>query len=97
MGREATLYLTGQGVRVTGTDAWGWDAPFVHTSKRWAECKDPSIIWEGHYAGIEQPYCHMEKLQNLEAIPSKDFVVACFPCKIRGGTAGWTRAVVLTD
>ena len=29
MGREATLYLTSRGVRVTGIDAWGWDAPFV--------------------------------------------------------------------
>lgn len=97
MGREATLYLTERGVRVTGTDAWGWDAPFVHTAKRWAESHDPSIIWEGHFAGIEQPYCHMEKLHNLEALPAMGFVVACFPCKIRGGTAGWTRAVALFD
>ncbi len=36
MGREATLYLTSRGVRVCGIDAWGWDAPFVHTMKRWA-------------------------------------------------------------
>ena len=97
MGREATLYLTERGVRVTGTDAWGWDAPFVHTAKRWAETKDPSIIWEGHFAGIEQPYCHMEKLHNLEALPGTGFIVACFPCKIRNGTAGWTRAVALFD
>ena len=97
MGREATLYLTELGVRVAGTDAWGWDAPFVHTAKSWAQNKDPSIIWEGHYAGIEQPYCHMEKLHNLESLPETGFVVACFPCKIRGGTAGWTRAVALFD
>jgi len=97
MGREATLYLTRRGVRVTGTDAWGWDAPFVHTARRWAETHDPSIIWEGHFAGIEQPYCHMEKLHNLEALPATGFIVACFPCKIRGGTAGWTRAVALFD
>ena len=36
MGREATLYLLERGVRVTGTDAWSWDAPFVHTAKRYA-------------------------------------------------------------
>ena len=69
MGREATLYLTSRGVRVTGIDAWGWDAPFVHTRKRWLETRDPSIIWEGHKAGREIPYCHMEKLCNLEALP----------------------------
>ena len=33
MGREATLYLTSRGVRVCGIDAWGWDAPFVHTAQ----------------------------------------------------------------
>jgi kynurenine formamidase len=27
MGYEATMYLTTRGVRVTGTDAWSWDAP----------------------------------------------------------------------
>ena len=32
MGREATLYLLERGVRVTGTDAWSWDAPFVYTA-----------------------------------------------------------------
>ncbi len=31
MGREATLYLLERGVRVTGTDGWSWDAPFVYT------------------------------------------------------------------
>ena len=33
MGREATLYLLERGIRVTGTDAWSWDAPFVHTKE----------------------------------------------------------------
>ena len=35
MGRDATLYLLERGVRVTGTDAWSWDAPFVHTARRY--------------------------------------------------------------
>jgi kynurenine formamidase len=97
MGREATLYLTSRGVRVAGIDAWGWDAPFVHTVKRWLETRDPSIIWEGHKAGREIPYCHMEKLCNLEQLPPNGFTVACFPHKIKGGSAGWTRAVALFD
>jgi kynurenine formamidase len=37
MGREATLYLTSRGVRVTGTDGWSWDAPFVHTARRYRD------------------------------------------------------------
>jgi kynurenine formamidase len=97
MGREATLYLTSRGVRVTGTDAWGWDAPFALTAQHWKKNRDPSVIWEGHYAGIETPYSHMEKMQNLEQLPANGFAVACFPVKIRGGTAGWTRAVALFE
>ena len=97
MGREATLYLTSRGIRVCGTDAWTWDAPFKHTSERWKETGDASLIWEGHYAGIEEPYCQIEKLQNLEELPDNGFTVVCFPTKIRGGTAGWTRAVALFE
>ena len=68
MGREATLYLTSRGVRVAGIDAWGWDAPFSH-ARAMGKTHDPEIIWEGHKAGREIPYCHMEKLCNLEQLP----------------------------
>jgi kynurenine formamidase len=98
MGRDATLYLTSRGVRITGTDGWSWDAPFVHTARRYAQTKDASIIWEGHKAGREIGYCHLEKLHNLELLPATGFLVACFPVKIRRASAGWTRAVaILSD
>jgi kynurenine formamidase len=95
MGREATLYLLERGVRVTGTDAWSWDAPFVHTAKRFAREGDPAIIWEGHRAGREIGYCHIEKLHNLESLPPAGFEIACFPVSVQGGSAGWTRAVAI--
>lgn len=97
MGREATLYLLERGVRVTGIDAWSWDAPFSFTQKKYAETKDASLIWEGHKAGREIGYCHLEKLQNLESLPPSGFKVSCFPVKVRGGSAGWTRAVAILD
>ncbi len=97
MGREATLYLTSRGVRVTGTDAWSWDAPFAFTAKRFAETKDTSLIWEGHKAGREIGYCHMEKLSNLEQLPPDGFMVSCFPVKIKDASAGWTRAVAIIE
>ena len=97
MGREATLYLLERGVRVTGTDAWSWDAPFVHTKAKFEQTGDASLIWEGHKAGREIGYCHLEKLHNLEALPADGFTLACFPVKIRGASAGWTRAVAIVD
>jgi kynurenine formamidase len=97
MGYEATMYLLERGVRLTGTDGWSWDAPFVHTAKRYARDADPSIIWEGHKAGRDIGYCHLEKLHNLEVLPGDGFQIACFPMKIRGASAGWTRAVAIME
>jgi kynurenine formamidase len=97
MGREATLYLLERGVRVTGTDAWSWDAPFVHTKEKFQRTGEAGLIWEGHKAGREIGYCHLEKLHNLEALPPDGFAIACFPVKIRGASAGWTRAVAILD
>ena len=97
MGREATLHLTSKGVKVTGTDAWSWDAPFAHTAKRFAESKDPSIIWEGHRAGMERAYCHIEKLSSLEKLPDFGFLVSCFPFKIKGASGGFIRAVAILE
>jgi len=97
MGREATLYLLERGVRVTGTDAWSWDAPFSRTAEKWDESRDPGLIWEGHKAGREIGYCHLEKLHNLEALPPDGFQIICLPVKIKGASAGWTRAVAVIE
>ena len=97
MGYAATMYLLERGVRLTGTDAWSWDAPFVYTAERYRQTGDAKLIWEGHKAGREIGYCHLEKLHNLEALPGDGFMIACFPVKIRGASAGWTRAVAIFD
>lgn len=95
IGRGATLWMLEQGVRVVGTDAWSWDAPFSFTRARFEQSKDPSIIWEGHKAGRDIGYGQMEKLTNLEVLPNKGFWVSCFPYKIRAASAGFVRAVAI--
>lgn len=97
MGREATLYLTSRGVRVTGTDCWSWDAHFSHMAKTYDETRDVRVIWEGHKAGREIGYCHIEKMHNLEVLPAHGFTLSCFPVKVRGGSAGFTRAVAIFE
>jgi kynurenine formamidase len=97
MGREATLHLLEQGVRVTGIDGWSWDAPFAFTRRQFAETGDASIIWEGHKASRKIGYCHMEKLTNLDKLPSFGFKVCCFPVKIHAASAGWTRCVAILE
>ena len=94
-GRAATLWLTERGVRVVGTDAWSWDAPFSHTRRRVQATGDAGLIWEGHRVGRERAYCQIEKLQNLEALPPSGFTIAAFPVKVHRASAGWTRAVAI--
>jgi kynurenine formamidase len=97
MGYEATIYLLERGVRVTGIDAWSWDAPFSHTARKVRATGNTSLIWEGHKAGRDIGYCHLEKLHNLEVLPPFGFIVSCFPHKVRGASAGWTRAVAIFE
>ena len=97
MGRDATLFMLEQGVRLVGTDAWSWDVPFSVTKRRIAEGASADIIWEGHRAGREIGYCHLEKLHNLESLPPDGFMVACFPVKVHQASAGWTRAVAILE
>ena len=97
MGRDATLYLLEKGVRVTGTDAWSWDAPFALTAQEYAKSHDPAIIWEGHRASMDIGYCHMEKLSALDTLPGNGFLISCFPYKIKGASAGFTRAVAIFE
>ena len=98
MDRESTLYILEQGVKVVGIDAWSWDRPLPFLAKEFQETGDPKVIWEAHFAGIEKGYCHMEKMANLSAIGRPHgFQVCCFPIKIKGASAGWTRPVAIIE
>lgn len=98
MDRESTLFLTKQGIKVMGTDAWSWDRPLPFLAKEFQETGDPQVIWEAHFAGIDIGYCHMEKMANLSSIGRPfGFTVCCFPIKIKGASAGWTRPVAIID
>jgi kynurenine formamidase len=90
---EATKWLYEQGVRVMGIDAWGWDAP-LHLQAQEAVARDePGIFWAAHQADL--PYCQIERLFNLGALPLTGFTVSCFPLRIVGGSAGPARAVAI--
>jgi kynurenine formamidase len=94
-GRAATLWLVERGIRVVGTDAWSWDAPFSHTRRRVQDTGDAGLIWEGHRVGRDRAYCQIEKLHNLEALPASGFLISAFPVKVHRASAGWTRAVAI--
>ena len=95
---EATRFLIEQGIKVVGTDGYGWDVPFWVQAERFRETGDPGVIWAAHYVGKELEFCQIEKLANLDLIPcSTGFKVIAFPVKVAGGSGGWTRAVAVID
>jgi kynurenine formamidase len=96
MTRESTLWLTAQGVRVIGIDAYGFDRRFEDMAEDFRRTGDASGLWEAHFAGLEREYCQIEKLVNLHQIPRPTgFKVACFPIKVERASGGWCRAVAL--
>ncbi len=96
--REATLWLIGQGIRVMGIDAWGWDRPFWAVKKDFQQTKDKSLLWCAHFAGIEKEYSHIEKLANLDKLPRPfGFKFVALPVKLTGGSAGWCRAAAIVE
>ena len=90
---EATRWLYDRGVRVMGIDAWGWDGPLDRQAREALARDEPGIFWAAHQCDL--PYCQIERLVNLGALPTTGFKVACFPLKIAGGSAGPTRAVAI--
>ena len=96
LGREGTLWLVEQGVRVIGIDAYTIDRPFAAMVADFKRTGDGRYIWPAHFAGITREYCQIEKLANLDQIPRPHgFWVSCLPVKIKAASAGWCRAVAL--
>ena len=96
LGHESTLWLVEQGVRVIGIDAYTLDRPFAAMKADFEESGDGRHIWPAHFAGITAEYCQIEKLANLDQLPSATgFYVSCLPVKIERASAAWCRAVAL--
>ncbi|KPV62816.1 MAG: Kynurenine formamidase [Candidatus Bathyarchaeota archaeon BA1] len=94
---ESTIWLVEQGVKIIGTDGYGFDKPFKIMGEEHKKGVK-NALWPAHFAGRIKEYCHIEKLANLEKIPKPHgFKVACFPIKIVKASAGWARVVAIID
>jgi kynurenine formamidase len=96
LGRESTLWLVEQGIKVIGIDAWTLDRPLKEMKKEFMATGNGEAVWPAHFAGITKEYCQIEKLANLERLPGPlGFYISCLPVKIKRASAGWCRAVAL--
>lgn len=97
MSAEATHYLIDLGVKIIGTDAMGLDVPFEKIAANFKESKDPKVIWEAHRVGMYKEYCQIEKMANLEKLPSHGFKTICMPINIYKASAGWVRPIAIIE
>ncbi len=98
IGAEVVTWLVNQGVKVIGTDGWGFDRPFHKMAQIYFKEKDSSHLWPAHLAGRQKEYCQIEKLTNLDKLPNAfGFKVCCFPIKIKNASAGWVRVVGIIE
>lgn len=91
----ATRWLYEKGIRVMGIDAWGWDVPLDRQAKDAMERGEKGIFWAAHQ--VDLPYAQIERLVNLKDLPDYGFKIACFPLKIKGGSAGPARVVAMVE
>ncbi len=94
---DAVEYLTDRGVKLMGVDAYNFDLPFPTQIKLYKETKDNQYIDACHYVSYKKEYMHIEKLCNLDKVPSHGFKVAAFPLKIKNGSGAWVRVVAFVN
>jgi len=92
---SSTKWLYEKGIRVMGIDGWGWDSPLNMQAQEAIDKQEEGIFWAAHQVNI--PYCHIERLVNLGPLPPFGFKIACFPLKIKGGSAGPARVVAIME
>lgn len=97
MTRAGTLFLSGLGAKILGTDALGWDRPFGVMAKAFKETGDRSEIWDGHFAGRDREVFIVQQLANLSALPASGFHVGFFPLRMKDCSAAPARVVAFVN
>lgn len=95
MSEEATLWLIDQGVKIIGTDGYGFDMGFQEMAKKYKE-GDKKALWPGHFTSRKKEYLHIEAMGNLDKLPMDyGFTVSVLPIKLAKASAAWTRCVAI--
>jgi kynurenine formamidase len=97
MTRESTLFLSGLGAKVLGTDALGWDRPINMMKEVFQKTRDKRDIWDGHFAGRDREIFIVQQLANLAALPANGFKVAFFPLRLARCSAAPARVVAFLN
>jgi kynurenine formamidase len=94
---SAIEHLLDNGVKVFGVDTMGIDRPYQFMIKEFLTKKNPASLWPAHFYGRKREFIHIERLANLQSLPSHGFKVICFPVRIKTTGAAWARVVALLE
>jgi len=94
---SAIDYLLDEGIEIFGTDTMGIDRPYRFMLNEFLKTKDPQKLYPAHFYGRKREFIHIERLANLDKLPSAGFKVICFPVKIKQTGAAWSRVVALLE
>lgn len=92
---EAIEFILDRGVKIIGIDTLGFDRPYKFMMADFLHTHDARYLWPAHFFGRKREYAHIERLANLDKLPSFGFKVACFPIKIKDVGASWARVVAM--
>jgi cyclase len=87
--------LTDLGVKVIGTDGWGFDRPVPKMVSEFYRTRDASVLWPAHLHGRNREFIQIEGMANLRSIPSGTFQVIALPIRLIDAGGAWTRAVAI--
>ncbi len=93
MMRDSSLWLAERGAKIVGTDALGWDRPFLAMIQDFLKSGDKRFIWEAHYAYRDVEVFVVQQLVNLDKLPGHGFKVSFFPMLLVGCGAAPARVV----
>lgn len=88
-------YLLDREIKIFGTDTMGIDRPYRFMLTEFLKTKDTKKFYPAHFYGRKREFIHIERLANLESLPSNGFKVICFPVRIRQTGAAWSRVVAI--
>lgn len=95
--KESASWLAEQGAIVGGTDALGWDRPFMVMMMDYKRSGDRAKIWDAHFAHRDKEFYVVQQLVDLDKLPNKGFRVAFFPLKLVGASAAPARVVAFVE
>lgn len=94
---EAIDHLVDLGVKVIGTDGWGFDRPVPTMIEEFYAKHDSRVLWPAHFHGRTREFIQIEGMANLRSVPPGRFWVLAFPVSLPDAGGAWCRAVAIDD